>query len=542
MRWTLRRPSARADVVGLVISGGGSRSSFQIGALRYLYDRQGITPAVITGTSAGSILGAVLAQAADHAGQRRALAELERIWLEMRQDSDMFTEQEWYARLRERGPAWVKAFSRQQRRRGTLGRTFARVASLTGAHGAARHGTDATVESTTTPDSAATPDPAATPDSAATPDPAGASPLPEATPVRDAVEPDRPTAGSSWNPINVVELLTALREAGRARPDLEVIVQGARRERSMYRPGPIVEQLLDPAVFVPERVATSGVTLRVAVVALESGELRYVTETGTLVDRRDEPVPGTAPVPLVDALYASCAIPAVFAPVRLGEEHYVDGGVRETLPAEIALEHLGVTRCFAVVASPPGVPHQESYAETDMLTIVVRSTAGIMSDEALHDEVNYARRAGATVIAPELDVHDALTIDPGLVAIAMDYGYLRAAEACADASAAEACADASAAERELVRDLVTLRREAWALEAELLGPPEGDGVADLTAADPSDRTATAPDLAELVALKHRLRALVDQAPQEWLPPGAHEWWRTFERHPWEPPVAPTWAR
>ncbi|MFD1506016.1 patatin-like phospholipase family protein [Georgenia yuyongxinii] len=517
MRWTLRRPEVRADVVGLVISGGGSRSSFQIGALRYLYDRQGITPTVFTGTSAGSILAAVLAQSAEPAGQRRALAELERIWLAMRQDSDMFTEQEWYATLRERGPAWVKAFSRQQRRRGTLGRTFARVASMTGGHTSDTAAVNAgdtgdAAESTTTPDSAATPDSAdgSTPDAPAGP--------------RAAVESDQPTAGSTWNPINVVELLYALREAGRARPDLEVIVRGAQRERSMYRPGPIVEQLLDPAVFVPERVATSGVTLRVAVVALESGELRYVTETGALVDRHDGPVPGTAPVPLVDALYASCAIPAVFPPVRLGEEHYVDGGVRETLPAEIAVEHLGVTRCFAVVASPPGVPHQESYAEKDMLTIVLRSTAGIMSDEALHDEVNYARRAGATVIAPELDVHDALTIDPGLVTIAMDYGYLRAAEVCANSSEEE---------RQLVRDLVTLRREVWALESDLLGPAAGEDAAGPAVAE--------PDLAELVALKHRLRALVDQAPQAWLPPGAQDWWRTYERHPWEPPVAPTWA-
>lgn len=42
-------------MVGLVLSGGGARASFQVGALRYLYDEVGITPSVITGTSAGSI-------------------------------------------------------------------------------------------------------------------------------------------------------------------------------------------------------------------------------------------------------------------------------------------------------------------------------------------------------------------------------------------------------------------------------------------------------------------------------------------------------
>ncbi len=550
-----------------MLSGGGSRSDFQIGALRYLYDRAGITPQVIAGTSAGAILGSVLAQSGEHDGQRRALDHLERIWRAMREDADMFTEQEWYRRLGERGPEWVKAFSRQQRRQGSLGRTFSRVANRATHYAGPpfRRGAAAAVvpdgAAAAIPDGAAPTSPGAALPSALTPDspasPSAPSPATATSPAhalaagaaREAVEADRPTAGSSWNPINVVEILTALREAGRARPDLEVIVRGARRERSMYRPGPIVERLLDPEVFHPQRVATSGVKLRVAVVALESGELRYVTETGRLVDRSDAPVPGVEPLPLVDGIVASCAIPAVFPPVRLGEEHYVDGGVRESLPAEIALEHLGVTRCYAVVSSPPGVPRQESYAEKDMLSIVLRSTAGIMSDEALRDEVAYARAGGCVVVAPELDVHDALTIDPGLVAIAIDYGYLRAAEVCEGATAEQA---------QLVRDIVALRRQIWHHEAELLAPvvqASGDGAVragrhedrersgagrDRTDAD-ADADADAPDLTELVALKHRLRALVDQAPQDWLPPGAHDWWRTFEAHPWEPAVPAAWA-
>ena len=32
------------------------------------------------------------------------------------------------------------------------------------------------------------------------------------------------------------------------------------------------------------------------------------------------------------------------------------------------------------------------------------------------------------MIAPEFDVHDALTIDPGLIAASIDYGYMRAAD------------------------------------------------------------------------------------------------------------------
>jgi hypothetical protein len=67
----LRRPPP--PTVGLVLSGGRSGAFFELGALHYLYEKVGIAPSVITGTSTGSILATLLAQADDHAGQRRIL-------------------------------------------------------------------------------------------------------------------------------------------------------------------------------------------------------------------------------------------------------------------------------------------------------------------------------------------------------------------------------------------------------------------------------------------------------------------------------------
>ncbi|WP_045878605.1 patatin-like phospholipase family protein [Pseudofrankia sp. DC12] len=37
-------------------------------------------------------------------------------------------------------------------------------------------------------------------------------------------------------------------------------------------------------------------------------------------------------VPLVDAVLASCAVPALLPPVKIGDEHYVDGGLVESTP------------------------------------------------------------------------------------------------------------------------------------------------------------------------------------------------------------------
>jgi predicted acylesterase/phospholipase RssA len=428
----------------------------------------------------------------------------------------MFVPLDWYATLRERGPEWVAAFSRRQQRQRPLGRTFSRVASRTDPRPEVQYAALAEPFSTSTAPVSTSPADAATAEDGPDGRTSAVRSRLRTIGVRTRPVEDRPEDEGAWGSLGVVEFLGALREVGRARPDLEVILRGAERERSMYRLGPVVEQLLDPEVFHPTRVAGSGMVLRVAVVSLESGELRYVTETGALLDRHGDPA-GGEPVDLVDAVRASCAIPAVLPPIRLGDEHYVDGGVRETLPAEVAIEQLGVTRCYAVVASPPGVPPEESYADKDMLSIVLRATAGIMSDEGLHDEVAWARRAGAVVIQPELDVHDVLTIDPGLTAISMDYGYMRAAEAVLGATAREA---------ELTREVISLRKEIWQVETDLLGPAAPE--------------ALPPDLTELAALKSELRALVDRAPLSHLPPGARGWWRTFEAHPFDVEAEPDW--
>ena len=504
-------------VVGLVLSGGGARSSFQIGALRYLYDEVRIAPSVITGTSAGSIIAAVLAQDADHDAQRASLDRLERLWREMPDSSAMFEELPWFARLRERGPLWMQALERRKQRQGTLGRSFKRVADL-------RHGISTAAERVAgagqTPDEAADADGTSMGDAVAV----SAPPTklsPKGVEEDDDAETSRGKDDPAWGPARLFESIEILRAVGRASTDLEAIVEGAQRERSMFRPGPIVDRLLDPDIFEAAAVAGSGVTLRIAVVALESGELRYVTEHGRLVDRSDRPVEEGPDVDLVEAIRASCAIPMVFAPVRLGEENYVDGGVRESLPAEIAMAHLGVDTCYTVVAGPSGLQQEDSYDDKDMFSILMRTTTAIMTDEVQRDEVTQARANGAVVVEPEFDVHDTLTVEPGLVAIAMDYGYLRAAEAHLGATAEE---------QAVTRDVVMLRRRIWRAEEDAFGGETSAGAEQLQR------------VAEITGLKFELRDLLRQMPTEHLPAGAEDWWRIWEHHTFEIPVPPSWVR
>jgi len=423
------------DVVGLVLSGGGARSSFQIGALRYLYDRVRITPSVITGTSAGSILGSVLAQYPDHAGQRAALAELERIWLDMTSSADMFTEYPWFARLRANMPTWRKVMALRQR--------------------PARH--------------------------------------------------DTQQHGMAWSPSTAWDALGTLWDAGRSSADLQTIVRGPSEERAAFTPGPIVDRLLEPHVFSGQRLAESSVALRIAVVGLESGELRYVTNNGAVHDREDRPLVGLERVDVADAIRASCAIPGVFPPVPLGREYYVDGGVRESLPVEVAVDHLGVTRCFAVVASPAGVTPRDSFATADMFEIIMRSASGIMSDELQRDELAFAREHGVAVISPTVDVHDLVTIDPGLIRIAVDYGWM---------CARDVVADASQERRDLTDEIIATRRRIWEIEEEAFAH------------------GTASDV-DVAAAKTELRELLARVPTIELPDGADRWPQGWEQHAFE---------
>src|SRR5215470_5623561 len=77
---TLSQPGLR-PTVGLVLTGGGARSAYQVGvllALAEMLPRSRNPFQVIVGTSAGAVAASVLAAEAHH--WRRAVAGLERVW------------------------------------------------------------------------------------------------------------------------------------------------------------------------------------------------------------------------------------------------------------------------------------------------------------------------------------------------------------------------------------------------------------------------------------------------------------------------------
>jgi len=89
---------------------------------------------------------------------------------------------------------------------------------------------------------------------------------------------------------------------------------------------------LDRKFFMGATFADVCVPLAIACTDLATGRLR-VLRSGAIAD----------------AVRASCALPGVFAPVRLGDEVLIDGGLVETVPFR-ALETLGVPLMIGVHA------------------------------------------------------------------------------------------------------------------------------------------------------------------------------------------------
>lgn len=434
----------------MVLSGGGSRASFQLGALNYLYENTAFHPKVFIGTSAGAILASMLAQFPDREDQIAGVKTLEGLWRGLNTQSDMFIERLWFSKLRDHTNELLAALNAEARAVAPRPPTI-RPRLL-------RRETERPAP----------------------------SPEPPRDPLRFALDPEEPVK-SEWSPGILSQLLGNLGKLGRAGGDLPGIWAAADRTRAAYRAGPLLARLLAPDVFTGERVRAAGLTLRIAMVGLASGELRFMREDGRLVDRDDRLVDDTQ-YDLALGVLASCAIPAVFAPVPLGEETYVDGGVRENLPAELAIGHLRTDPTYVIASAPPGVHYDAGARDGDVMSVMMRAM-NILTDESIRDEVAYAKSAGAIVIEPELNVHDPLTVSPELIAINLDYGWTRAAEACLG----------------MPKSAETSHREIYELRLALAGhqqPVENEAQAELV---------------------KRLRDKIGEAEPEALPALAHTW-------------------
>ena len=488
-------PMSRDSPTGptaFVLAGGGTKGSFEVGVLQYLVGTEGIVPDIITATSAGAIAATVLAQARTLPEFGLRAREIEGDVLAWTHSEHVFGKQAWLAALD--GTA--------------LGREI---------HQEITEGTRPPFPLT----------PATVLAGNEVVPPAGTSNRRERRQARRARRRRqrhiaRLVAGAGFR---LPRVRRQLRASGSAVLNLDPLADSLRHGSSEgVRP-------VDPSL-----VRRPGLKLRLAVTALRAGVLRYVTEDGTIVESDARtPAPGAAagPVDLIDGAVASASVPMVFPPHPMGDDDYVDGGVIEIVPVRAAAA-LGARWIIAVVAVPLRMARDErDYAAAPLGYIGLRSMGMIGVAERQIANLDVALPSGTTLttIDPIVDVVGLFEVEPGLLRINKDYGWMRAADVLAesDAGIRADMADATHA-------IVEARREAWRLEESLWARHRVEGT-------------DAGTMALVREHKERVRALVDQRKQLGfpVPEGCEAWWldyevHTAERPPGLPPAPTAWDR
>jgi NTE family protein len=74
----------------IVLSGGGAKGAFQLGALDYLIRDHGVDPEVFVGVSTGNLNAAMLAQGQGRQGLLDQLAALKAVWFGIRDNDDIY--------------------------------------------------------------------------------------------------------------------------------------------------------------------------------------------------------------------------------------------------------------------------------------------------------------------------------------------------------------------------------------------------------------------------------------------------------------------
>lgn len=540
-------------VRALSLSGGGSRGSFQLGALTAIYNVYGFRPDVIAGTSVGSVNGiklalaqppavndpvAILAAAATGTVDSglAALRALEAEW-------ETFTSTDDFFRIQ---PAF----------RGTM------VEDLLGSLNAA---------------------------------PSGDGPL-------MATLGPKIDEYSVWLSIPVVNLVTGPIAADTLQK-AKGAIGAALSENSVFNLDPVETRLNDPTKLTRAGLV-AGTPVYLAVVALESGQLRYVDGRGRFTERDgltpvvsalmdsdidaalDENLqpldtarrdrlkdlnrryraaiaaigaahdafnqPGATRAQRVAALgtaarntergnylvdvlrnmvrglristnvdprrgvLASAAMPVFFAPIELGAERYVDGGVREIIPLEIAIR-AGVTDVVGICCSSRELPAADNKAKAGLPAVGMRALTEIALGEVTHGDIEAVRARGipCTVIAPTFDVHGATVVDPTLIEISSDYGWMRA---CDEMQPVE---DAQRPTYRRFADLITtLRLRSYELESFINHNAWFLNAASTTSAVSTVRTC-----------RWMIRELIASRAERGLPthPRARRWWTGWVR-------------
>jgi hypothetical protein len=268
---------------------------------------------------------------------------------------------------------------------------------------------------------------------------------------------------------------------------------------------------------------------------------------------------------LITAAIASSSLPLICRPTVMHDNQtYVDGGIRTLCPIQAAID-AGASRVYAVTAGSrkfdvASMAQIGSVIPLPFLGIALRVGEGILPDEVGRRDLfpDNPWPVPVMVIQPDPaidDMHDGLTIEPGLIRINMAYGYMRAYDTTVAFEKFIPSFYQYAAEENSIKgkttEIIQLRKAIWSAEFAANGkeflmptsalPPEPYQVKNIGA--PSTQAH-----AQVKALKAQLKTLIEARiayytnarmninGAESLPADYATWWSAWERHSWTPTI------
>ncbi len=521
--------------LALVLSGGGARGDFEVGAVECIYER-GFRPDILVGTSVGAINAAKLAEG--EVGSDQGLQGLRKIWLSLLWNSDMWGPEAWIKKI---DPVLANALINGSMPR-ISGPISTPAPSAAGWPGELAYGFNNLIigASWLTQDGQAL--------LTAIGQFVSARALFNLKPIEARILYGGldETRVRAWADTGKKLRLAAVNlETGKLRYVTET---GAVVESDHVSPvqfvretTPRIKQLEADIAAVRDEISNLQADLMTAAPGAKAGLVGQIrtlhTQLTSLLAQLDNAKIHLPLAPLrvsvAEGAIASSSIAVVFPPARLGDGFYVDGGHRDILPLKAALD-LGANNVIAVLASPPeldaptlenSAPNLESYASATVPGIGARALIGMQLDEILHNEISPPATWTGTfhLIAPTIGLHEMLTIDPGLIRINMDYGYMRAADTLDGI-------DRKSLTAQDVDQIALLRAQQWRKECQLFGRP-------IPTAPDDDLGIGMPQpsrLSEIRDLAAQVKSIVNRrrASGRALPARAIRWGETWELHPW----------
>jgi predicted acylesterase/phospholipase RssA len=472
----------------LVLQGGGAKGAFAVGAVRCLTDVAQVRPDIVTGASVGALNAAKLVQ---HSGDPQPLEDL---WLGLTGPGDLY--EEW---------PWFKVLSAPLKTALASGSSFTwgTVLESVGRLGANLYA-DRLIGGLTNL--------------------FGLPGLHSLFSLYDAI-----TAV-----VDIAKFADAVNEAISA--------------NSIFDASP-VRQLIESNIDA-DAVLASGIELRVTAVHLADMVAHVFNERGYVVSpaaRRG------VQAHLRDVLCASAAIPLAFSSVYLPNPYrnpdgswnlddvltppenpgmpYVDGGTTENSPIVAALD-AGAQRAFVVHLEPAPSPGELSTFPHAMVQAGVGAAGAVMGELWRGDNENYGGwPVPITRIAPSFLVHGTLDVDPGLIRINMDYGYLCAYD--------DAVSTNRAWSRSNSDEITRLRMDVWDLEHSAFGYRLPHVM--------TQQTVPVSNIAALRTVREKKRRIFDLIAQrdqrfgpDASPRGRAAWWQGFEAHYFAPRIGSPW--